>query len=880
MRPNRGLLLMLSAICIVLPAAMNVPTLSAQQGGIVLTVPIPDVYRGIISEDIFDAFEAAHPGVTVSPIYISFESIYAGASPADLDAYLEGVQAYVSRADVLLVTSGNISVEATRAGYFLNLAPLTAVDPDLNIADFIPAAWQSFQWDGGVWALPASVDVTLLIYNPAAFDEAGLAYPDPNWTIDDLANAARTLAQRDAEGHVTIPGFAPMGSYTPLFRSLLGHGFYDSSTMPELPSLDDPALETIINTWVELEQDGVVGFYDDYTAVPLRLMDSFGLMDVLQSDQEEARGALLPGGTAGLTVTGFAVSGGTLYPDLAYELAEYLTHSPEAAALMFGLAPARYSLVGVQASGDAVAFARPPLPPEAQAVADQALAAALPQAELRYGDYLVIALNRVQNGDVDARAALQEIEAQAVANLQAAADRRETTVVVVATPVPPAVLQPGEISLRFGVLSLGEDSSRQGGWDQVIDDFVAADPQVGQIVLDSQLPLNSLLPDELAAEHDCFYLPYNAVPGVDMTTVLNLDPFLDADPTFDRNDVVGNTLAQLQRDNRTWAYPIIIQPQVLSFHRDRFVDAGLPTPEGGWTVDEFVNALRTFKAEREDEAPFRSSSSEGTYLLMLIAAYGGVPLDMRTTPPTINFTDPATVDAIRQVLDLAKDGLIDYQALANLAGGVSFSSGMDVPILAQSILGGFQGGGTDSENPYRSAPYPRGTQYAAASYDVGTAFISASTQNPDACYRWISALARHPELFSGMPARRSLMDDPAMTATVSPEALTFYRQFDVLISDPNTVVFPSLIGSGDQGSMFRYYLLQFWLNRAFDHYVLENADLVAELETAQTNAIAFQECVASIPPYDPASQDEQTYFMQYMTCATTVDPGLASMFGM
>ncbi len=311
MRLNRNRIpfLLLSAVFLLLSVGVYVPTLSAQEGGIVLTIPIPDIYRGIISEDIFDAFEAAHPGVTVSPVYISFESTYPGASLADLDAYLEGIQAYVSRADVLLVTSSNLSVEATRAGYFLNLAPLTAVDPDLNIADFIPAAWQSFQWDGGVWALPISVDVTLLIYNPGAFDEAGIAYPDPNWTIDDLANAVRTLAQRDAEGNVTIPGLTLMGGYPVLFRSLLGHGFYDATVMPELPSLADPALETIINTWVELEQEGVVGFYDDYTAVPLRVMDSFGLMDLLQSDQQESRGALLPGGTAGLTVAGFAVSG-------------------------------------------------------------------------------------------------------------------------------------------------------------------------------------------------------------------------------------------------------------------------------------------------------------------------------------------------------------------------------------------------------------------------------------------------------------------------------------------------------------------------------------------------------------------------------------------
>jgi hypothetical protein len=44
--------------------------------------------------------------------------------------------------------------------------------------------------------------------------------------------------------------------------------------------------------------------------------------------------------------------------------------------------------------------------------------------------------------------------------------------------------------------------------------------------------------------------------------------------------------------------------------------------------------------------------------MMLIAAYGGLPIDYRTTPATLNFTDPATISAIQQVLDLAKNGYI------------------------------------------------------------------------------------------------------------------------------------------------------------------------------------------------------------------------------
>ena len=54
---------------------------------------------------------------------------------------------------------------------------------------------KSFQWDNGVWGLPVSEDVILVIYDPAAFDQAGLTYPSEAWTTDDFVNAAHKLAQ-------------------------------------------------------------------------------------------------------------------------------------------------------------------------------------------------------------------------------------------------------------------------------------------------------------------------------------------------------------------------------------------------------------------------------------------------------------------------------------------------------------------------------------------------------------------------------------------------------------------------------------------------------------------------------------------------------------
>ena len=96
----------------------------------------------------------------------------------------------------------------------------------MNVDDFVPALWHSFQWDGGVWALPVSTDVITVTYDPAVFDEAGLSYPNAAWTIDDFANAARKLVQKDSAGNVTKPGLVTFGSTMYLLRALLGQGFY------------------------------------------------------------------------------------------------------------------------------------------------------------------------------------------------------------------------------------------------------------------------------------------------------------------------------------------------------------------------------------------------------------------------------------------------------------------------------------------------------------------------------------------------------------------------------------------------------------------------------------------------------------------------------
>src|SRR5664279_1933039 len=201
MRSKKWFLLAVFALLIV-PLA----SLSAQDQPTV-SIALPAFMRNVFDESAFNDFESANN----AKVYVNYVDANVPDPTQGVDAYLDAVAKYAAAADVLTLNGGEVSPYSTRAGYFLDLSPLTSADSTLNPNDFIPAAWASVQWDGGVWALPVGVDATMLVYNQDAFDKAGLAYPNAHWTLDDLINAAKALTQYDSSGKVTAAGLTALG---------------------------------------------------------------------------------------------------------------------------------------------------------------------------------------------------------------------------------------------------------------------------------------------------------------------------------------------------------------------------------------------------------------------------------------------------------------------------------------------------------------------------------------------------------------------------------------------------------------------------------------------------------------------------------------------
>src|SRR5262249_20419214 len=151
-------------------------------------------------------------------------------------------------------------------------------------------------------------------------------------------------------------------------------------------------------------------------------------------------------------------------------------------------------------------------------------------------------------------------------------------------------------------------------------------------------------------------------------------------------------------------------------------------------------------------------------------------------------------------LDLARDGYIDYNELGSFGGGggmVGQSAIFDDTLSSFSFAAQVISSDENAENPYHLTTYPRGHEYTPVSYGVGAGYISSTSQNPDACYRFLSALSHHPDLLGGMPARLSILDDSEYAASQTPDALAFYRAYYDSLSDPNLLVIPGNFGSGD-----------------------------------------------------------------------------------
>jgi multiple sugar transport system substrate-binding protein len=144
------------------------------------------------AEDLLESlaaeYEKDHPNVTI-------EASSGGAVTDDLLQKLQSGFASDTYPDISYAF-GNWAGQLGASGRTLDIAA------EVNAADsgwdeFPEAARATATVDDKVIGMPAIVDNLGLIYNKDLFDQAGLDYPNANWTWEDFRNAAEALTDPD-----------------------------------------------------------------------------------------------------------------------------------------------------------------------------------------------------------------------------------------------------------------------------------------------------------------------------------------------------------------------------------------------------------------------------------------------------------------------------------------------------------------------------------------------------------------------------------------------------------------------------------------------------------------------------------------------------------
>jgi multiple sugar transport system substrate-binding protein len=182
-------------------------------------------------------FRDIHPDITVEVIHIA-DMDYAASQESGVDVF------ETSQFDLpTLVERGAI----------LDLDPILQEDPYGIAADLYPNVLNAFTWQGQIWAVPADIDPWVLYYNRDLFDQAGVPYPDPEWTWDDFLEKAALLTD-DLGSHKQY-GFAS-NPEEPLeiIAFIYQHGgtLVDSLVDPQAPMLNTSSTVEAVTWYADL----------------------------------------------------------------------------------------------------------------------------------------------------------------------------------------------------------------------------------------------------------------------------------------------------------------------------------------------------------------------------------------------------------------------------------------------------------------------------------------------------------------------------------------------------------------------------------------------------------------------------------------------------
>jgi multiple sugar transport system substrate-binding protein len=770
-----------------------------------------------------EAFQQANPSIEVH--VIPLDQIVSFPLEDETDT-LGPVRQLASQADAFIWSTD--AVEGGPPGLVLDLTTFVEADDEPTEDDFLPGLWDHVQWQGRTWGLPVGVDPLVLLYDPTAFEAAGVKPPAPGWSWEELFSAAQQLTRREGE-QVMRYGLADfsLDGLRSAIEAQRGQ-LVDDSVASTLPTLDDPRTVAAVQWYADLALTHNVmanpaekKFVDDFSVVQSgEAAMSVSLSRFWGSEERDdgLRVAPLPESSP-VWLYGYFISAGTARPEAAWHWLKFLSQQ----VTLPDRLPARRSLI----PGSAYAFAAGEEALETfRYAAEHALPPMHPAA---VEELLRQAVERVFEGQ-KVEDALAEAQAQALSLSVPEASEQ----FVVPTPVP----------TKESVESITFVTFDRRPYKPLVERFHETHPKIEVTVREAidfgyyGGPPAKMLKTSGA---DCFVATDLASASSETWRVVSdLQPFIDAEPDFSLDDYLPWTLERVRYSGDLWGLPAGVSVDVLWYNPTLFDQAGLSYPKRDWSWNDVFFTADKLSADEGDK--HRYGFLFGRHkAVFLLQGLSGPLMDINTAPLTFHFDDPDVIAAAQQLANLAQKRTIPTPREGN---PTYFHN-----LIRDDKVGMWLGRAKVEleRKDWRPVPLPAAGRCLVSARSSTAYYIAADSLHAEACWEWLRFLSDRVLLVENLPPRQSLLVSDTFREQVGTEAQSAYQT--MLTCENQGGVLGLLQEKRQHRKVF-----EFWLRPALEKVIWHSADAQVELSEAQRKAEAYLECLRQRDdPEDEAS---------------------------
>jgi ABC-type glycerol-3-phosphate transport system substrate-binding protein len=751
--------------------------------------------------------------------------------------------------------------------YLLDLRPLLNADLAFDANDFLPGLLD----DGdSLWSLPVATSYPLLFFDKTAFDAAGLAYPEPGWTLDEFLTAAQALTLR--EGNEVVQwGYVPFQVQPLLATQLAAPLVVDGEPRLTDPDVTD-ALQWLADLFILHE---VSPWLENYKPVTLR--EAGGGPDPI-SLVREGRAAMWsadhsvwqfgfddeniglatiprsPQGYAADTIRyDLAISRGTAQPQAAWILLTFLSQQPPVHSVIDLLVPARRSVAAADGFWERVpAVMVEPL----QYAVNNSVASRLTPTLV---DSMRGALTAVVTNHQSITDALAQ--AQTAATGRPVVTEGNLPLVAATPPGGPTIDAEAVPEITF-VADWNEMEAQR----RLATTFNASQTDVKVTIcrIDTGNPLEKI------AGVDCFTDGVGRVIGSRHKQVLPLDALFDLDIELSPGDFHPATLSALTEEGQLWGIPAWISVPLIEYNRALFAVVGVAEPSPTWTMADFLDTARTLTNPTAEQYGFVDWANVFA-LYHSVSLFGINLIGEQDGMATIDFAAAAPI--VRWYADLFRVQGIQHILPGDLVPWRDYYDRHEVFVYlvqnSQVAMWLFEPSSQDLARAIRLAnietglsPFPLGPDgHSFHAANVLTAyFIAADTTYPHLCWQWIKFLSTQPTASaSGLPGHLATAESAAFADHVG----TKYATAALEAMDN--------IGS-DQGGRIpygNYSWLQpgfIWLTALMERATKEEIDIDNALIDLVERFGRYQTCVIELQAFEDAAA--------WRACALEADPDL------